>query len=334
MQAKPSIKPVYAVVGAEQFLQRQAIQRIAGLVLQDAPDSLGPTRIDGERAELADALDELQTLSLLGGQRLVIVESADAFITRYRKQLEAYCAAPSESGCLVLACKSMPRNTRLYKVIVGGGEVIQCDPVKPRQVGPWLVQRARDAYRKRVDGPAAARLGELVGTGLEALDNELNKLAVYVGQRDLIRVEDVDALVGQHREEAVFRVTDAMAAGDVPEALKAWEHVLATDRAAPMRAVGGLAAGVRRLLQAKQAVDAGEPIDSIARRLGPNPALLSRRLQGVTAAGLQEQLCDLCAADLATKTGLGDVASAIESFIVKHTQPRRGPSRVSAGGTG
>ena len=316
---EPSVQPVYAVFGDEPFLRRQAIRRIINLALGDDPGSMGPTRIDGETAELADALDELRTLGLLGEQRVVIVEPADPFITRYRKQLEAYCAAPTGGGCLILVCNSLPKSTRLYKAVATSGEVIECRAPRAQQIPAWIVPRGRDAYGKVIDRAAAARLRELVGNDLGMLDSELGKLAAYVGARNQISIADVEALVGLHREETVFRVTDAMAAGDVDGALRAWEQVLATDRAAPMRAIGGLASGIRRLLEAKQAVAAGTPVRSLVPRLGYDPAVLSRRLEGVTVEHLQEQLCDLYETDLATKTGLADVARAVETFIVKHS---------------
>jgi DNA polymerase-3 subunit delta len=331
--AKTAVHPVYAVFGNEAFLKRQAVERIVTLALRGEPEAMGPTRVDGETAELADALDELATLSLLGGLRVVIVDEADAFITRYRKQLESYCTAPTDSGCLILVCRSLPRNTRLHKIIATSGEVIECAAPRGQAVAAWILQRCRQAHGKTLDRTAAAQLRELVGNDLEALDNELGKLAAYVGVRDQITTADVEALTGHHREEAVFRVTDAMSAGDVAGALRAWEHVLATDQAAPMRAIGGLAFGIRRLLEAKQAVAAGEPVGNIARRTGINPAILSRRLEGVTVERLQQQLTDLYDADLATKTGLGDVASAVESFIVKHTIPHNRPAGAPAGGT-
>jgi DNA polymerase-3 subunit delta len=263
---------------------------------------------------------------------VVIVEQADDFISRYRKQLEEYCNKPSESGCLILVCRSLPRNTRLYKIITACGEVIECAALRGQAVVAWIGQRSREAYGKALDRNAAAQLRELVGSDLESLNNELGKLAVYVGARDRIEPADIEALVGHHREEAVFRVTDAMAAGDVAEALRAWEHVLATDQAAPMRAIGGLAFGIRRLLEAKEAVAAGESIGAVARRLGTNPSILARRLEGAAIEELKQQLSELYEADLATKTGLAEVGPAVESFIIKHTTTHRRPEEASAGG--
>ena len=329
---QPSVKPVYAVFGDESFLKRQAVGRVVALALEGDPDSMGPTRIDGDTAELADALDELQTLSLLGGRRIVIVEDADGFITRYRKRLEQYCADPATGATLILLCRSLPRNTNLYKLIANRGEVIPCAAPRGAQLAPWINRRAHEAYAKGIEPQAVAELRDLVGSSLEALDNELAKLAVYVGARKRITADDVEALVGLHREETVFRVTDAMSAGNAASALEAWQHALATDRAAPDRAIGGLAWAIRRLLEAKQAVAAGVPPESLAGRFRQNTDAFIRRLNSTTIERLEAQLADLHQADLDTKTGLGDVETAIEAFIVKHTVPRKEPARTPVGG--
>lgn len=325
-------RPVYAVLGEDPFLRRQAVDRILDLALRDDPGALGPTRIDGDTAELADALDELQTYSLLGGRRVVIVEDADGFITRYRKQLEKYCSAPTEDATLVLLCRSMPRNTRLYKIIAEKGDISVCTPPRGRETVNWISQRARQEHQVAIDQQAVARLRELIGDHLEALDGELAKLSLYVADRKRVTVEDVEALVGLHREEAVFRVTDAMANGDVAGALKAWEHVLATDRAAPMRAIGGLGAAIRRLLAARQAIDSGASAQSVAASAGAFRNQFLRQVQATNANALQRQLEDLYQADLRSKTGLADVDKEIEVFIVKHTENRRRPARMPVGG--
>jgi len=332
--APPGIHPVYAVYGDESFLKQQAVDGIVRAVVGAEPGSMGPSRFDGDEVKPADVLDELRTLGLLGDRRLVIVDPADGFITKHRKVLEDYCAAPSEHGCLVLVCRSLPKNTRLHKAIAAGGRVVECTAPRPYQVGAWIVQRARETYGKAVDRAAAEHLRDLIGTDLGMLNNELGKLSVYVRDRKQIVPADVEALVGRHREETIFRVTDAMAAGDASVALAAWEQVLATDREAPARAIGGLAWSIRELLKAKQSVAAGASVHSLIPRFGRDPGEVARRLDRADAGRLQEQLCDLYEVDLATKTGLADVAPAVEAFIVKHTRlgVSKPPSRSLVGG--
>lgn len=308
---------VYAIVGAERLLRHEALDR----VLQQSgaeSDPLGPSRFDGDSAELAMVLDELRTPSLLGGRRVVIVDDADEFISIHRAPLERYCADPSPSGVLVLLCDSLPKTTRLHKQIAATGELILFEPLKGNQVGAWLTDRAAQRHGKKLSGSAAAALRDHLGTDLGRLDAELAKLTAYVGQRDRIEANDVAECTGRLREERIFAVADALVAGETAKALERWDQVMATDRAAPQRAIGGLAYSIRNWTQARR----------ITRRGGDPSAIFARSFVGPSQAqrGMRTPLDewrnrvqDLLRVDHATKTGLGSVDLAIEKFIVKHS---------------
>ncbi|MFQ5591649.1 MAG: DNA polymerase III subunit delta [Phycisphaerae bacterium] len=309
---------VYAVAGPDRFLRNEAIESIVAGVTGEI-EALGPMRVDGADAELAEVCDELRTFSLLGGRRLVIVDDADCFISAHRSALERYCSDPAETGTLILACNTLPKNTRLYKIIGKCGAVIHCHPPDKRAVLGWIKRRAREKHDKEVTAEAARALREHLGDSPGVLAAELTKLAAYVGRRPDITPADIDALTGHHREEKVFAVTDALSAGDTAGALRHWEQVLATDRAAPARAIAGLAWGVRRLLEAKRDLDAGVTMREVARRLYADPNTLERRLARKYIKMLEEQQHDLLRADLAIKTGAATVDSVVERFIVKHS---------------
>lgn len=315
----PTVHPVNAVVSTDRFLQGEALQAILNVLAGDT-DAVGPVRFDGATAELAEVLDEVRTLSLLGDRRVVIVDDADPFVSTYRAALERYCADPSETGSLILLCRSLPKNTRLHKIIASYGQVIRCDAPKGRAVTGWIARRAEQQYRKRLAAGAAELLREQLGDVPGMLDAELAKLAAYVGSRGEITREDIDALTGHHREEKVFAVTDAMAVGDAAAALRHWEQVLATDRAAPGRAIAGMAWGLRKLLQARRDWDAGTDLGTLAKRLFTDPAVAKRRLSRVSAEELELQQRDLLEADVAIKSGRSSLNTAVEKFIVTHSR--------------
>src|SRR3954465_14483625 len=106
-------KPVYALVGPDPFLQ---LQKLAGILRQLPPDAQR-IDVDGERAELAEVLDELRSFAMFGGSKAVVVTNGDDFITKFREQLERYCENPSDSATLVLRVDSLPKNQRIYKII-------------------------------------------------------------------------------------------------------------------------------------------------------------------------------------------------------------------------
>lgn len=298
------VKRVYAVYGPDEFLRRQALDEIAEAALGTEPPPMARVDFDGPTAELANVLDEVRTLTFLAEIRLVVVRDADAFITKYRAALERYVEAPSSSGVLVFVCKTMNKQWRLSKAIAKLDGLIECKAPPPWQRDKWLVGRARQHYGKRLDGPAAQALVELAGDDMASLDAELAKLDLYTGERQTIAVADVEALVGLTRPEKIFRMTDALARGDPASAIAIWRQTLATDNQAAFRAIGGIAWAIRQMIQAKQ----GAP------HVSPTTSRAAARF---TLEQLQDMLVQLLASDVASKTGLGTVETAVEKLIVR-----------------
>src|SRR5262249_23266756 len=87
--SRQPIRPVYAVFGTDHYLIRESIGAVSRTVFPATEDDPAITRYVGAQAGLADVKDELFTLPFLSRRRLVIVEEADGFVTKYRKDLEA-----------------------------------------------------------------------------------------------------------------------------------------------------------------------------------------------------------------------------------------------------
>src|SRR4051812_47243835 len=169
-------KPIYALVGADAFLQTQRLKEILAQLPKDAQR----IDVDGERAELADVLDELRSFAMFGGGKVVVVGNGDEFITRFREQLEDYCAAPADSATLVLRVNSLPKTQRIAKAIAKMGQIIECAPPPDREIVPWILGRAKSQHKLTVTSQAAEMLKDLIGADLGRLDNELAKLALQV----------------------------------------------------------------------------------------------------------------------------------------------------------
>jgi DNA polymerase III subunit delta len=309
---------VVAIVGNDSFLRGDALLRVLE-PLRSELGELGPMRFEGERASAADVLDEVRTPSLLGGIRVAIVEDADEFISANRELMERYCAAPVAGSVLILLCNSLPRNTRLYKIIEAHGQIVTCEAPKGAAFASWITQRASAVYGKKIASSAVQNLRRLLGDSPGWIDAELGKLASFVGDRAEITAADVNELTDQRREEKVFGIMDAMASGDAAGALCLWDQVLATDRAAPGRALAGLALKVRQMIEACDEFQATGQVFAASKRMFMDASELRRRLERISKNQLLEQQRDLLEADVAVKTGLSSLPLSIEKFIVKHT---------------
>lgn len=314
--------PIYVVHGDEDFLKRRVIAALKTLVLGE-DEGFGLTTLDGETATFATVRDELTTLPFLGSRRLVLIENADKFVTNYRGALEKYVAEPAATGVLVLDVKSWPANTRLAKMIDTKATLVCKGPAASR-LPQWCVQWALAQHCKQLSLPAAELLVELVGAEMGLLDQELAKLAVYVGDAAKIDVNDVDDLVGRSQGANAFKVFDALANGRPGDALAIVDRLF--DRGEhEMRILTAFSLQLRRLAQAARLGMNGTPLPAALAQVGVPPFAVRDSEQQLRHIGRKraERLYDwLVEADIGMK-GSSQLTSRmlLERLIARLAQP-------------
>lgn len=300
-------KPVFALVGEDSFLQLQKLAEIREQLAKDVQTM----EFDGERASLADVLDELRSFAMFGGGgKLVIVRPADPFVSKFREQLEDYLSSPSESGTLVLRLSSLPANQRIYKLINKVGQVLPCEAPTGRQLTQWITARAKSPHRLAIQPETATLLADLIGADLGKLDNELAKLALQVTS-GTVTVDAVRNSVSFQREQEMYDMTNELAVGRPAEALRRWRHLTQLDSSAEFRAVTWLTMWLEDIAQ----LNAGN-VGRLAYKYRDQLPQAIRVAKSFTArqyAAAVEALADL---DRRTKTGLGDAVANIEQFIL------------------
>jgi DNA polymerase-3 subunit delta len=151
------------------------------------------------------------------------------------------------------------------------------------------------------------------------LINELEKLAMYVGDRKNINSPDIENICGPTAEESVFQITDLMTEGKSKEALHVFKRVLETDKSAEFTMVGAMGYSLRRLLKARSLIDSGISHREALAACNVYPKIAQRfiaQLNSLSARRLQSWIRRLGEIDLANKTGLGQARLNLEKFII------------------
>jgi DNA polymerase-3 subunit delta len=325
--AKMAPQPIYVVAGDEAFLKRQVLSGLQKMLLGDSDPAFAWASMSGEDEVPWSAVrSELDTLPFLSPRRVVVIETADAFVTEFRGTLEKYVNQPSKCGVLVLEVKSWPSNTKLAK-LVPADATIMCKTPQSNLLVKWCANRASDAYGKKLGSDAAGWLVELVGPDLGLLDQELAKLAVYAGKQSEISREDVDRLVGRSREAETFKIFDAIGAGRTAEALAILERLF-DEGDEPLAILGAFSWQLRRLALVGQAVSAGQSMARAIDTAGVPPFKRTEFQQQVQHLGRRRlaQLHDwLLEADLTMKsTGGLPGRLVLERLLVRLARPRAG----------
>ncbi len=266
---KAKIQPVYVLHGDEAFLKRQVLAGLRRLVLGPDDDGFGICTFPGDKASYSQVHAELTTLPFLAPRRLVVVEHADPFVKAERARLEQYAAAPAATGVLVLEVQTWLTTTRLHKQLPDAA-VLVCKTPATQRLPEWCVGWCRAQHGKELPLTAARLLVDLIGPDMGLLDQEILKLAIYIGDGKRIDSGVVDLLVGNSRAENAWKIFDLIGNGQAGEALTFLARLFDQGEE-PIRLLGAFSMQLRRFAQVARLHAQGTSLDAAQEQAGIPP---------------------------------------------------------------
>ena len=304
------INPVYLVVGAEDFLRRKAIEAIIAAVgADDTAGDMSVERLDGSAMELAEVLDAARSLPLFlsvtdGPARVVLVSPFDPGDASAGKLLEEYLASPVDATCLIFEAASVDNRRVGVKLLDAHATRVVCDPPgRKSDVRRW-VESSTEARGFRFEPEAIAYLLEMVGTDLQRLSQEMDKVSLYAGESNTMGAGDLQALLGRSREHSVFELTDALADSRRDAALIVLNRLL-DDGEEPVRILAMVSWIIRQLIIAQDLAARGCPERELLQQLGgrwDQRKQILGRARRCEADVLEALLLGCAQADAAVKT--------------------------------
>jgi DNA polymerase-3 subunit delta len=302
---------VCAVTGDDAYLTSAVLTALRTQTLAGEDAEFALTTLSGREVQFRDLLDALATVSLFGaGQRMVVVEEADPFVSEYRAELEKYVERPFQHGVLVLDVNTWPSNTRLAKAVAASGLTIECKSPNERQTKTWLAQRAKTQWDVRLEAAAADALLELLPPELGILEQELAKLALLVEKGQSITAQLVRDNVGGWRTRTAWEMVDAAAEGRAAIALAQLDRLIAAGEK-PHGLLPQMSSSLRRFATAAWKIEAAEsdrrklPLRDALAQAGVPPFKLNdaeRQLRHIGRGRAKSLAGWLLAADLAIKS--------------------------------
>ena len=207
----------YLLTG-ESFLAEEALDKIRRT---ESTDVLSEVTFDPS-SEAAELVEALETASLLGDRRLVVIRDAQDLKKDHAEALAGYLESPSPSSVLVLVASG---RTKLDAVVRTKGDVIALEAPKGRRLVSWLRDRAR-ARRLKLDERAAWALVDAVGNELRDLDAALEQLATGIGPDASVDAAKVRSMFARLADERIYAFTDAVGDRRLPLATSTLRRLL------------------------------------------------------------------------------------------------------------
>lgn len=184
----------------------------------------------------------------------------------------------------------------------------------------WVMNYAKKTGKK-MDQKAALALEEIGGSDLRQLASEIQKCAVYVGERPTISAEDIQSLCAP-QSASIFDLNQAMKKNKTTDILKNIHHLIKQGEDA-IKLMGLISANYRLYLQLLLLKFEGKSLDECGRRLGKNSFFLKTimtEIQSVyTIPKLKQALIQAADADMLIKTGKMKPELAVSRVILKES---------------
>jgi DNA polymerase-3 subunit delta len=294
------MQPLYLIAGSDGAKIDATRARLRARAEREGGEAALEVFEPGEGRGMPDheaLLAAIPAMSLMESRRYLLADG----IERWRdKQIEPVATALGELPpdlTLVLICRDKPPAKLVKAVKVAKGEVHEFEAPKAREMPRVLVGEAQ-RLGFRLDPGAARMLVERMGANPVRLRTELERLALWAGEGGEVAVADLEEMIADTSEAAVWSLSDALVEGDAAAALRIGEQLVGQGENVT-GLIYGLASRLRGACAAAAQLEEGIPPGQVESSLKMHPYAakqLVRRLQSTDLASLRsatEALADL-----------------------------------------
>lgn len=311
--------PVYLFEGKEEFLREEALRKFEREFFKNNPTELNRTLFYGDDLDDFTLASELEVFPMLSSKKLIIIRLAEMLSLSVQELLVSYINKPSPTTCLALEAETLNKQKKLYKAISKSGRIIVFKRYYDNQVNKWIFQRA-GFYDKKILPEATALLKENVGNNLRLLDEAIKKTVLYVGEKKIIGIEDVEEMVGISHVGTVFDLISAIRRRQINDSLKILQELIKEGKETCHGIIALLFWQLKRMGKAKKLLGQRLSPKEIGRQLNIHNFFIEQfidEVKGFSSEKFKNSFKFLLAADTEIKTGIRRPEITLELLIVR-----------------
>lgn len=326
---KPDPKAgVILVYGPDGGLVRERADILARTVLDDLNDPFRVVELDtGElKKDPARLTDEVQALAFTGGRRLVRLRQAGDNLTPVFKLL---LESGREGALVVVESGELGPRSSLRRLMEGaeGAAAVPCYADDARSL-PGVIRETLGAEGLTVSRDAMAYLVSNLGSDRSVTRKELEKLALYMGGKGTVEVDDAALCIGDSGATTMDGLVYAVAGGNAARLDPALQRCFA-EGMQPIVILRAVSRHFQKLHLARGHVDAGSNPEAAMKKLRP-PVMFKfvdgfrRQLDVWTRDRLNAAFEVLTEAELDCKTTGMPAEAVCSRALMRLTQGARG----------
>lgn len=231
---KGNVKAVYWLEGDEEFFIDKIMDYAENYILNESEASFNRTIFYGRDASLPDVVNTCRRYPMFAEKQVVLIKEAQGM--RDIDKLENYVENPLSSTLLFVAYKNkkVDGRTKLAKLLKEKAVLLTTKKLYDNELPEWTNELV-NSKGFTISKKALFLLIDHIGNDLNRLNNEIEKLAINLGERKNITEDDIETYIGISKEYNVFELQQAIAHKDLYKAIRIIHFFEANPKAAPLQ---------------------------------------------------------------------------------------------------
>ena len=240
------LKAGYVFVGDEAFFRKRCRDAVLQYLIPAEVRDLSIYEMDLAEIDLQQILDRARTPSLMAPFQAFFIRGIKNLYTRGKHDEEfaaiaEYFENPNPDALIIFVAdhitipadvrrmelQDRDRYERIRQTLGEYCSILEFARVDEGDAVKWAMETAA-AEQVRLDTDAARELVDSLGGDMMMIANELEKLTVYVGQRQRITLGDIETMVLAAKQRSFYELTDAISARDRTRALTVLDAILSS----------------------------------------------------------------------------------------------------------
>ncbi len=312
------IRSIYYLYGADEYLKQESYNRLTGAVLESGIKDFNCDIFFGGEVNVDSVITAANTFPVMAERRLVVLKDANRLTAGDEESLLSYISNPSPYTTLIMVGSSVDKRKKFFSSLGKNNALVDHSPPYENEMPKWIKWIAKKK-NVSISAEAVRCLVDIVGNDLGSIENEIEKASIYLGDRQTIELEDIEAVTVDVKEITIFQFIDAIGNKDLAASLKKLNKIMDSGMS-PLLIISMIARQMRLIWVGIDTLKKGGTDSDLRKKVRlPTGAFRNyrRQLKLFKEAEIKKAFNDLTELDLKFKSTAVDKGKSLELFAFK-----------------
>jgi DNA polymerase III subunit delta len=266
--------PVYFLEGEEPYFMDQISDFILENVLTEDEKGFNQSILYGKDLSIDAILTTAKRYPMMAERQVVVIREAQNI--KNIEDLASYVEKPLTSTILVInyKYKTIDKRKKLYKALSKNGVYLESKPLYDNQVPAWITKYLKEK-NLGIDPRAAQLIADFIGSDLQRIVNELEKVTISLVPGTSIMPDDVEKNIGISKEFNTFELQNALGNKDILKSNRIINYFIDNEKMHPLTVIIGMLANYYRKVLVYHSIENKSDRNLVAQKLGVNPFFIN-----------------------------------------------------------